>query len=227
MNWERQLLSLLFFDLALRVSDLLVRVTTPLPDTLPPAPPMSQSEVLALCADVGDLRETPKKARERSSKRRKASSAPPSDRSPPLPETPASDLSDSDQLVQDAVGARTLLVEVMKRAAYDWVLYRSSTRLPQKKLAEDAYIWLFLEQEGHLHWRQRQDSEKQVTSFLAICEVFDLDPEDMRRRFRTLTPSRVLSFGRPPSKTRDEGHGTELRSFVDLPPENEEFFDGG
>jgi len=130
-------------------------------------------------------------------------------------------------LVQDAVGARTLLVEVMKRAAYDWVLYRSSTRLPQKKLAEDAYIWLFLEQEGHIHWRQRQDSEKQVTSFLAICEVFDLDPDDMRRRFRTLTPSRVLSFGRPPSKTRDEGHGTELRSFVDLPPENEEFFDGG
>lgn len=122
---------------------------------------------------------------------------------------------------QDANGARSVLIEIMRRASYDWVLYRSSLRTEQRKLAEDAYIWLFLEEPGHPAWELRQAEGKGLTSFLSICDIFDVDPELIRSKVRRLTPQRVLMSGRPPTQPPDEEFDSPARAHVDLPPELE------
>ena len=213
--------------LALELSELLLSVTVGVELAEPVELPLSESEIVAICEELSPIKPVrlPKKRKRGPRKAKPVKSALEEDSF--LPRTEVSDLDPAAQNTQDAIGARALLVEVMKRAAYDWVLYRNSLRLDQKRLAEDAYTWLFLEEEGHAAWRQRQEEGKRLTSFLSICEDFDLDPEILRDRFRTLTPKRVLSFGRPPSKSKDEDLDTELRSFVTLPPENDEFFNIG
>ena len=101
-----------------------------------------------------------------------------------------------------ASGARSLLLEIIRRAAFDWVLYRSSRRLDQKLLAEDAYTWIFLEEPGHPHWKIRQAEGKQLTSFICICEQLDVDADRLRGYIRKLSPNRVMSSGRPPENSR-------------------------
>lgn len=105
---------------------------------------------------------------------------------------------------QEINGCKGLLLEVIRRAAYDWVLYRTSRRLFHRKLADQAYQWLFKEQEGHPDWRERMQSGKHVTSFLGICTLLDLDPESVRVHVRRLTPKNVMSVGRPPEYRRRE-----------------------
>lgn len=121
------------------------------------------------------------------------------------------------QNTQDAAGAQALLIEVVKRAAFDWVLYRGSSRLEQKKIAEDAYVWLFQEEEDHPHWAVRVAEGKVVTSFLSICDVFDISPDVLRRKIRTLDPQRVLISGRPPNAGKEDTHGKEMYSHVEIP----------
>lgn len=121
------------------------------------------------------------------------------------------------QNAQDAVGAQALLIEVVKRAAFDWVLYRGSSRLEQKKIAEDAYTWIFLEDEDHPNWEVRTKDDKQITSFISICDVFDIDPEGLRRKIRKLDPQRVLVSGRPPGTGGEDVHGREMYSHVEIP----------
>jgi len=100
------------------------------------------------------------------------------------------------QRMREADGARQLLLEILRRAAYDWVLYRTSRVAEKKQLAEEAFIWMFKEQPGHSHWSQRIDEDKEFTSFLSICEVLDMDPETVRNYIRTLTPHRITTAGR-------------------------------
>lgn len=99
--------------------------------------------------------------------------------------------------VQEVNGCKTLLFEVVRRAAHDWVLYRSSRRQSQRRLAMHAYRWLFQEDTDHPDWVRRAQDDKQITSFLSICLVLDLDPDKVRQSIRQLTPRSVLS-GRPP-----------------------------
>ena len=40
-------------------------------------------------------------------------------------------------------GYRALLLKVIIRAIFDWVCYRDSTKLEKKKIADNAYQWLF------------------------------------------------------------------------------------
>lgn len=226
---EQKLLGAGMFDRALEVSELVVIAAgVPLPETVPPEPPTAESEVLALCAEVGPLVEKKKKRVRRKVKLSEIKLGEVlHDLEPePEPELPG-ELPIQDQNVQDAIGARTLLQEVMKRATYDWVLYRNSTKLEQKALADDAYTWLFQEEPGHHYANVRKSEGKSLTSFLSICDVFDVDPEVLRRKFKLLTIERVLSFGRPPSAPTEEDSSEGHRSFVDLPPETEGFFGSG
>ena len=189
-----------------------------------PEPEMSEAEILLICDELAPA-PRPVTAKSKLDQplsrillpraRSKAAAEP-----PVYPEIPK-----REQDQQDAIGSKALLVEIIKRAVYDWVLYRNSGRAPQRKLADGAYLWLFVEDAGHLRWQRRQANGKSITSFIAICEVFDLDPEILRRRFRMLTPNKVLSFGNMISKARDEIHDPEMKSYVDLPPEHDEFFD--
>jgi hypothetical protein len=100
-------------------------------------------------------------------------------------------------VTQEINGCKVLLLEVVRRAAYDWVLYRTSRRMLHKKLAEDAYTWLFEEGPGHPNWIERERTGKFITSFIAICNELDLDADTVRSYVRKLTVKNVMSVGRP------------------------------
>lgn len=122
---------------------------------------------------------------------------------PPIPD-PSPMRVDHPLAVQEINGCKALLLEVVRRAAYDWVLYRTSRRLQYKKLAEDAFLWLFSESPGDVRWTERAMSQKSITSFVAICEALDLDPDAVRVQIRKLTIKNVMSVGRPAEYRRTE-----------------------
>lgn len=100
----------------------------------------------------------------------------------------------------DGMNCRVLLLEIVRRAAYDWVLYRNSRRLENRKLANDAYTWLFVEGPGHPHWKQRKTDGYDAFSFISICELLGLDLEEVRARLRTITTRDIQTRGRPPTR---------------------------
>lgn len=101
-------------------------------------------------------------------------------------------------------GCKALLLEIVRRAAYDWVLYRTHSVMNKRRLADDAYTWLFVEGQGHPAWTERCNNEKQVTGFLSICEALELDPSMVRGHIRRLTVENVMSIGRPAEYRRQE-----------------------
>lgn len=115
-----------------------------------------------------------------------------------LPSSPQAIVRRDEELVlQEINGCKTLLLEIVRRAAYDWVLYRTSRRMVHRTLADQAHEWLFAEVPGHASWSERGREGKHITSFVAICESLDLDPDTVRRHIRRLTPKNVMSIGRP------------------------------
>lgn len=104
---------------------------------------------------------------------------------------------DEELLLQEISGCKTLLLEIVKRAAFDWVLYRNSRRMVQRVLADSAYRWLFTEDEGTSDWNERLRDGKYITSFVAICEGLDLDPDRVRSYIKRLDRKNVMSVGRP------------------------------
>jgi hypothetical protein len=107
----------------------------------------------------------------------------------------------------EASKCRALLLEVIRRAAHDWVLYRS-TRRPERVYARSAYVWLFEEKPGHPWWELRQKEGEPLLAFLNICEMLDLDPEYVRARIRKMTIRDIMTAGRPAENRRgrvDEG----------------------
>ena len=102
---------------------------------------------------------------------------------------------------------KALLLEVVRRAVHDWVLYRNTRKMHDKVLAEDAYLWLFEEKPGHPRWELRLREGRGFLAFLSICENLDLDPEAVRQRARKLTIRDIMTAGRPAEtrKVRCEG----------------------
>lgn len=114
------------------------------------------------------------------------------------PETDSSWDPDSLEDQLEASRSRALLLEIVRRAIYDWVLYRGHHRLEFREIAADAYIWLFEEEEGHPWWRQRADEERMVTSLVSICDILDIEPKTIRARAKEMDVKTILSVGRPP-----------------------------
>lgn len=109
--------------------------------------------------------------------------------------------------VMDASRCRALLLEIVRRAAHDFILYRTNRKM--RKKAEDAYTWLFEEKPGHPWWEMRKKSGMMIASFLTICEVLDLDPKETRSRIREMTPQQIMTAGRPAerrSRSIEETH---------------------
>lgn len=115
--------------------------------------------------------------------------------------------------IYEASRCQAFLMEIIRRAAHDWVLYRQSRKVELKALAEQAYTWLFEEEPGHPAWKDREralfridDDEtgqpaievgtRRLTSFLSICEACGLDPETVRERARGMTVEQVTRTGR-------------------------------
>lgn len=107
---------------------------------------------------------------------------------------------------------QALLLEVIRRATYDWVLYRQHFKLELRELAQNAYVWLFEEEPGHRAWKERESAlfrmqaptgadvlevgSRRLTSFLSICEIVGLDPETVRDRAREMTANSIVKTGR-------------------------------
>jgi len=121
--------------------------------------------------------------------------------------------------LQEAEGVQNLLLAIIRRAAQDWVLYRDSTRRDQKICADEAYVWLFVEDENHPYYELRKKSGRSLTSFLNICEVLDLAPDRVRQHIRRLTKEKIKSLGRRPStgsgKVNYEEHVIEVNFTAD------------
>lgn len=105
-------------------------------------------------------------------------------------------------------GTKALLIEVVRRAAYDWVLYREDERPALRVLAADAHMWLFQEGPGHIVWEERRDRGELGMSFLGICESLGLDPDALRQGIEALTPHRIRTLGRIPTN-RSKKSGTQ------------------
>lgn len=108
---------------------------------------------------------------------------------------------------QEASACRALLLEIIRRAAYDWILYRGSSKIPNSIWASDAHSWLFLE-----------NGEGELTSFLSICTILELDPCSVRRHIRTMTVKDILGTGRPAEHRKNREaleciHGEDLPVF--------------
>ena len=102
----------------------------------------------------------------------------------------------------DGSQVRALMLEVIRRAAHDWVLYRTSTRLELRELAHDAYIWLFEEEPEGPRWALRCSEGKQLTSLHGICDVLEVDAEFVRNHVRHLTAKKIKTAGRPPERRK-------------------------
>jgi hypothetical protein len=112
----------------------------------------------------------------------------------------------------EASNCRALLLEVIRRASYDWVLYRTSSKLQSKQLAESAYHWLFIEDEKSKQWQQRSRNGKGLLSFLAICDTLDLEPRNVRRYVRELTSKDIMGAGRPAEHRKKPKNSDEATS---------------
>ncbi len=97
---------------------------------------------------------------------------------------------------------RALLLEILKRAIHDWILYRNHSKLEMRQRAETAHTWLFKEKPGHPWWAQRKREGHTIVAFLVICETCDLDPEYVRRRARQTTVKQIMTAGRPAERRR-------------------------
>ncbi len=104
---------------------------------------------------------------------------------------------------------RALLLEVVKRAAHDWVLYRNTRKRQELVMAEDAYLWLFEEKPGHPRWELRQREGEPLMAFLTICELMDLEPDAVRRRVKELTRRDIERAGRPAENRKVKHVGVE------------------
>jgi len=119
---------------------------------------------------------------------------------------------DPGQRDQEVTGCKMLLLEIIRRAAYDWVLYRLSSRLVQKVLAEQAFTWIFVEAPEHRDWNERIMEGKELTSFSSICMHLDLQPEQVRAYVKRLQPRNVMSVGRPAEYRKNEGFPSEAKT---------------
>jgi hypothetical protein len=130
--------------------------------------------------------------------------------------------------VYEASRCQALLMEIIRRAAHDWVLYRQHHRLELKMLAEQAFVWLFEEEPGHPAWRDRERAlfkvepegsagqtlvevgSRRLTSFLSICEACGLDPEAVRERAREMTVESIMHTGRHIERRKPRGNADSM-----------------
>lgn len=119
----------------------------------------------------------------------------------------------------ESSACRALLLEVIRRASYDWVLYRTSSKLPNRLLAESAHHWLFVEEPISATGELRQRNGKSLTGFVNICDLLEIDPEKVRAKVRTMTERDIMGAGRPAERRKHKGssddamHSDDLRVF--------------
>ena len=117
----------------------------------------------------------------------------------------------------ESSACRALLLEIIRRAAFDWVLYRSSSKLCNRQLAENAHHWLFVEDSESITWTLRKKNGKELTGFITICELLEIDPERVRSKVRTMTERDIMCAGRPAERRRNKINSEDAMHSDDLP----------
>lgn len=86
---------------------------------------------------------------------------------------------------------RLLWIKVILRASYDWVLYRNSKNHIYKKIADDAFRWLFdppkEKRRVVLGNSVRVVLIQEFNALENICDAIDLDIDSVRRFAKQLT----------------------------------------
>jgi hypothetical protein len=85
------------------------------------------------------------------------------------------------QLADRYVGIRVLWLKVIIRAVFDYVSYKDSLKLNQRKVAEAAANWLFEESEI-------------FNGFANICVQLDLSAERVRTWAKSMTKDQVTKM---------------------------------
>lgn len=85
---------------------------------------------------------------------------------------------------QDGEGERLLLASIIRRAAFDIVLYRNAPRLVDRRLGVGAYNWMFRDPNNHF------------TAFENICELLNEDPVWIRQQTLNLRRTDIMKIGR-------------------------------
>jgi hypothetical protein len=94
---------------------------------------------------------------------------------------------------------RGLLAGVLRRAIFDWVLYRDHPDVVRRRIAAEAYIWLFIEGPGYPTWTRRLKEHTEMLSFLSICESLCLSKDQVRRVAEGVSKGDIRRLGRPPT----------------------------
>lgn len=126
----------------------------------------------------------------------------------------------------EAKRCQALLLEVVRRAAHDWVLYRQHTKLEMRQRAQHAYMWIFEEEPGHKAWKERDTAvflveneegqsvlevgSRRLTSFISICEIVGLEPEAVRARAREMTVESISKTGRHTERRRGSSDSSSV-----------------
>jgi len=72
-------------------------------------------------------------------------------------------------------------IKVVTRAAFDWVSYKESNKVDLKKLADEAYKWLFL-------------PSNMSNSFEEVCSMLDLEVGTVRKWVQSLTKDQIAKM---------------------------------
>ncbi len=115
---------------------------------------------------------------------------------------------------EDAQACHRLMLEIVRRAAFDWVCLGNKDDERAETWA-DANTWLFEEGPGHPWWETRQGEGTGHLSFLAICEYLALDVERMRTKIRNMTEADVIAVGRPIEHRDRTGLNVEDYAYVE------------
>lgn len=90
---------------------------------------------------------------------------------------------------------RLLWIKVILRAAYDWVLYRDSKNNIYKKIANDAYRWLFEPAAEKTLIRFNENilivDSSGFNSLEKLCDVLDIDIDTVRSFAGNLTRNEI------------------------------------
>lgn len=91
---------------------------------------------------------------------------------------------------------RALFIAIFWRAVRDWVTYRTAGSLARRKVAAEAYMWIFMEQPGHWTWKIRQSEGMGAFAFTTMCDALNLDAGKLRRWAESITAEKVKNLGR-------------------------------
>lgn len=164
-----------------------------------PAEPVDEASLLLRKLIAGELSPAPRRKRRRKVKKKEKKPV-------VLPSYPLPSAWDPEpvSIEIEASQCRALLLDIIVRAMHDWVLYRHHSRMQLREVAEDAYTWLFEEKPGHPWWAIRGESGQELTAFLTICDVLDIDPSYVRRKAKKMTVQDIRKAGRPPERRKSQ-----------------------